>query len=84
MGQKKQIYMWLSSANAMIDLQLHPHTNHTVTPGFVDIPRWSDGAAGQMERYAGWWTKHGMIGLPHKQGSRECATTKEKMNEDMG
>ena len=31
-------------------LQLHPHMHHTVTPGFVDRPRWSDGAAGQMER----------------------------------
>ena len=31
-------------------LQLHPHTHHTVTPGFVDRPHWSDGAAGQMER----------------------------------
>ena len=33
-------------------LQLHPHTHHTVsvTPGFVDIPRWIDGAVGQMER----------------------------------
>ena len=29
--------------------QLHPHTHHIVTPGFVDRPRWSDGAAGQME-----------------------------------
>ena len=28
-------------------LQLHPHTHHSVTPGFVDKPRWSDGAAGQ-------------------------------------
>ena len=27
-------------------LQLHPHTHHTVTPGFVDRPRWSDGVAG--------------------------------------
>ena len=45
--------------------------HHTVIPGFVDIPRWSDGAAGQMERYAGWWTKSRMIGLPHKQGSSE-------------
>ena len=31
-------------------LQLHPHTHHIVTPGFVDRPRWSDGAADQMER----------------------------------
>ena len=36
-------------------LQLHLHTHHTVTPGFVDRRRWSD---------AGWWTKNGMIGLP--------------------
>ena len=42
-------------------LQLHAHTHHT---GFVDRRRWSDGAAGMMERYAGWWTKSGMIGLP--------------------
>ena len=47
-----------------LSLQLHPHTHHTVTPVFVDRPRWSDGVAGQMERYAGWWTKGGMIGLP--------------------
>ena len=44
-------------------LQLHPHTHHTVTPGFVDRPLWSDGLAGQMEGYAGCWTKSGMIGL---------------------
>ena len=31
-------------------LQLHPHMHHTVTPGFVDRPHWSDGAAGKMER----------------------------------
>ena len=31
-------------------LQLHPHTHHVVTPVFVDRPRWSDGAAGQMVR----------------------------------
>ena len=48
----------------MLSLQLHPHTHHTVTPGFWDRPRWSDGVAGQMERYSGWWTKSGMIGLP--------------------
>ena len=30
-------------------LQLHLYTHHIVTPGFVDIPRWSDGAAGQIE-----------------------------------
>ena len=45
-------------------LQLHPHKHHTVTLGFVDRPRWCDGAAGQMERKAGCWTKSGMIGLP--------------------
>ena len=45
-------------------LQLHPHTHHTVTPGFGDRPRWSDGVAGHMERYAGWWTKSGTIELP--------------------
>ena len=56
-------------------LQLHPHMHHTVTSGFVDRPRWSDGAAGQMERFAGWWTKSGMIRLPHKQGSREWVDT---------
>ena len=52
-------------------LQLHSHAHHTVTPGFVDRPRWSDGVAGEMERYAGWWTKSGMIGLPppHRYGS---------------
>ena len=32
-------------------------------PGFVDRPCWNDIAAGHMERYAGWWTKSGMIGL---------------------
>ena len=31
-------------------LQLHPYTHHTVTPGFVDRPRWIDEAAGQIER----------------------------------
>ena len=30
-------------------LQLHSHTHHIVTPGFVDRPHWSDGVAGQME-----------------------------------
>ena len=44
-------------------IQLHPHMYHTVTLGFLDRPRWSDGAAGQIERYAGWWTKSGMIRL---------------------
>ena len=37
---------------------------YTVTPRFVDRLHWSDGAADQIERYAGWWTKIGMIGLP--------------------
>ena len=45
-------------------LQLQPHTHHSVTPEFVNRPCWSDGAVGQMERYAGWWTKCGMIGIP--------------------
>ena len=31
-------------------LQLRSHRNHTVTPGFIYRPHWSDGAAGQMER----------------------------------
>ena len=45
-------------------LQMHTLTHHIVTPGFVDRLRWSDGVAGQMERYASWWTKRsGMIGL---------------------
>ena len=30
-------------------LQLHQHTHHIVTPGFVDRRRWSDGTAGQMD-----------------------------------
>ena len=37
------------------DTQLHPHTHHIVTPGFVDRPRWCDCIAGQMDREAGWW-----------------------------
>ena len=41
-------------------LQLHPHTHHIVTPGFVNGPRRSDCTAGQMNGEAGWWT----IGLP--------------------
>ena len=36
--------------------QLHPHTHHVVTPGFVDRPHWSYGSAGQMDGEAGWWT----------------------------
>ena len=46
-------------------LQLHPHTHHIVTPGFVDRPRRSDCTAGQMDGEAGWWTTSGNIGLPH-------------------
>ena len=45
-------------------LQLHPHTHHIVTPGFVDGPRRSDCTAGQMDGEAGWWTTSGNIGLP--------------------
>ena len=45
-------------------LQLQPHTHHSVTPGFVDRSHYSDGAAGQFERYAGWCTKSGIIGPP--------------------
>ena len=45
-------------------LQLHPHTHHIVTPGFVDRPRRSECTAGQMDREAGWWTTSGNIGLP--------------------
>ena len=39
-------------------LQLHPHTHHIFTPGFVDIPRRGDCTAG-------WWTTSGKIGFPH-------------------
>ena len=45
-------------------LQLHPHTHHTVAPGFVDRPRRSDCTAGQMDGEAGWCTTSGNIGLP--------------------
>ena len=55
---------FLQHTRHMPTLQLHPHMHHTVTPGFVDRPCWSEGVAGQMEKYAGWWTKNGMIGLP--------------------
>ena len=34
-------------------LQLHPHTRHIVTSGFVDRPRWSYCTAGQMDGEAG-------------------------------
>ena len=36
--------------------EVHPHTHHVVTPGFVDRPRLSDGTAGQMDGEVGWWT----------------------------
>ena len=36
------------------------HIRTTLSP--LDL--WTDPVAGQMERYAGWWTKSGMIGLP--------------------
>ena len=45
-------------------LQLHPHTNHIVTPGIVDRPRLDECTAGQMDGEAGWWTTSGKIGLP--------------------
>ena len=45
-------------------LQLHPHTHHIVTPGFVDRPCQSDCTAGQMDGEAGWWTTNGNIRLP--------------------
>ena len=47
-----------------LSLQLHPHTHHIVTPGFVDRPRGSDCTASQMDGEAGWWTTSGKIGLP--------------------
>ena len=47
-----------------LSLQLHPHTHHIVTPGFVDRPRRSDCTAGQMNGETGWWTTSGNIGLP--------------------
>ena len=45
-------------------LQLHPHTHHIVTPGFVDRPRQSDCTTGQMDGEDGWRTTSGNIGLP--------------------
>ena len=45
-------------------LQLHPHTHHIVTPGFVDRPRRSECTAGQIDGEAGWWNTSGNIGLP--------------------
>ena len=55
-----------------------PSSNHTYTKSHLSplctlcnthtyappCHPWSHGAAGQMERYAGWWTKIGMIALP--------------------
>ena len=37
---------------------------HIVTPGFVDIPRWSDCTAGQIDGEAGWWTTSGRSDSP--------------------
>ena len=45
-------------------LQLHPHTHHVVTPGFVDRPRRNNGTAGQMAGKVGWWTTRRKI-PPH-------------------
>ena len=45
-------------------LQLHPHTHHIVTPGFVDRPCRSNCTAGEMDGEPGWWTTSGNIGLP--------------------
>ena len=42
-------------------LQLHPHTHHIVTPGFVDRLRRSDYTAGQIDGEADWWTTSGNI-----------------------
>ena len=44
--------------------QIHPHTYHVVTHGFIDRSRRSDGTAGQMDGEAGWLTTTGNIGLP--------------------
>ena len=54
----------LNATQHTSSLQLHPHTHHIVTPGFVDRPRQSDCTAGQMDGEAGWWTTSGNIGLP--------------------
>ena len=37
--------------------------HHMVTPGFVDMPRWIDCTASQMDGEAGWWTTSGKTGL---------------------
>ena len=56
-------YKLFSAAQWSMRIQLHPHTHHIVTPGFVDRPRWSDCTAGQMDGEAGWWTTSKNIGL---------------------
>ena len=43
------------------------HTHHTVTPGYVDRPRWCECTAGQMDGEADWWTTSGKIGLPPQE-----------------
>ena len=43
---------------------LHPHTHHIVTPGFVDRPCRSNCTAGQMDREVVWWTTNWNIRLP--------------------
>ena len=54
----------VTSTQHTSSLQLHPHTHHIVTPGFVGGNRRSDCTAGQMDGEAGWWTTSGNIGLP--------------------
>ena len=44
-------------------LQLHSHTHHIVTPGFVHRHHRSDCTVGQMYGEAGWWTTRRNIGL---------------------
>ena len=43
----------LSHTRHTSSLQLHPHTHHFGTPGFVDRPRRCDYTAGQMNEEAG-------------------------------
>ena len=57
--------------------QLHPHSHHVVTPGFVDRPRWSDGTAGQMDGEAGWWITRGKI-TDYSQHTTPTPTSKEQ------
>ena len=54
------------------------HTTHiisstapTYAPGFVDRPRWSDGATGQMVGEADWWTTTGRSESLHQQEALE-------------